>query len=124
MLTHRDDVLHVISLRPADLREFRRYEAHAAATTEAEDAAINAATAMDPDTDELSDEEFARLGPFSRGPGRPAGSGRKVPVTMRLDADVVAAFRAEGSGWQTRMNDALREWLWVRKSYTAVVRLL
>ncbi|WP_191060574.1 BrnA antitoxin family protein [Geminicoccus harenae] len=79
--------------------------------TDAEDAAINAAIGTDPDTYELSDEEFARLRPFSRGPGRPVGSGRKIPVTMRLDADVVAAFRAEGSGWQTRMNDALREWL-------------
>nr|WP_200840819.1 BrnA antitoxin family protein [Geminicoccus flavidas] len=64
---------------------------------EAEDAASNAAIAKNPGTYELSDEEFRRLRLVSRGPGRPAGSGRKVPVTMRLDADVVAAFRAEGA---------------------------
>ena len=26
-------------------------------------------------------------------------------------ADVMAAFKATGAGWQTRMNDALRDWL-------------
>jgi uncharacterized protein (DUF4415 family) len=32
-------------------------------------------------------------------------------VTIRYDADVLAAFRASGDGWQTRMNDALKDWL-------------
>ncbi|HWL67967.1 MAG TPA: BrnT family toxin [Geminicoccus sp.] len=32
VFTRRGDVLHVISLRKANLREFRRYEAQAAAT--------------------------------------------------------------------------------------------
>jgi uncharacterized protein (DUF4415 family) len=32
----------------------------------------------------------------------------KEAVKLRLDADVVASFRAGGAGWQTRMNDALR----------------
>jgi len=35
----------------------------------------------------------------------------KVAITVRYDADVIAAFRAMGKGWQTQMNDALREWL-------------
>lgn len=35
----------------------------------------------------------------------------KVPTTVRLDADVLDALRATGKGWQTRMNDALREWV-------------
>jgi len=43
--------------------------------------------------------------------GRPAGSGTKVSTTVRFDADVIGAFRETGRGWQTRMNDALREWL-------------
>jgi uncharacterized protein (DUF4415 family) len=43
--------------------------------------------------------------------GRPAGTGKKVSTTVRFDGDVVAGFRAMGRGWQTRMNDALREWL-------------
>jgi uncharacterized protein (DUF4415 family) len=33
----------------------------------------------------------------------------KQMVTLRLDPDVVEAFRATGAGWQRRMNDALRK---------------
>jgi uncharacterized protein (DUF4415 family) len=43
--------------------------------------------------------------------GRPTGTGSKVQVAIRLDRDVVESFRATGRGWQTRMNDALREWV-------------
>lgn len=43
--------------------------------------------------------------------GRPAGSGTKVSTTIRFDAEVLAAFKATGDGWQTRMNDALKDWL-------------
>lgn len=43
--------------------------------------------------------------------GRPAGSGIKISTTIRFDAEVLAAFKATGDGWQTRMNDVLKEWL-------------
>ena len=32
----------------------------------------------------------------------------KKPVTLRLDADVLAWFKRHGSGYQTRINQALR----------------
>jgi uncharacterized protein (DUF4415 family) len=35
----------------------------------------------------------------------------KEQVAIRIDPEVLAAFRAEGPGWQTRMNDALKQWL-------------
>ena len=89
--------------------------------TDAEEAAIQAGIAKDPDNPELTDEQLAALRPAcealppelyaaltKRPRGRPKASSRKVPVTLRLDADIVDAFRAEGPGWQTRMNDALR----------------
>lgn len=38
-------------------------------------------------------------------------SATKVSTTVRFDPDVLAAFKAGGAGWQTRMNDALKEWL-------------
>jgi len=47
---------------------------------------------------------------YRRQRGRPAGSD-KESTTIRIDRDVLAAFRAGGPGWQTRMNAALREWL-------------
>ena len=43
--------------------------------------------------------------------GRPAGSGRKEQVAIRFDREILSSFRSAGPGWQTRMNDALREWL-------------
>lgn len=46
-----------------------------------------------------------------RRPGRPLGSGTKTQITLRLDADVVNQFKATGSGWQTRINDALKSWV-------------
>ena len=44
--------------------------------------------------------------------GRPAGSvspTTKQAVKLRLDPDVLAALRAGGAGWQTRVNSILRE---------------
>ena len=40
--------------------------------------------------------------------GRPKSASTKEPVKLRLDADVLAALRASGDGWQTRINDAIR----------------
>jgi len=37
---------------------------------------------------------------------------RKVKMSLsNFDPDVITAFKATGRGWQTRMNDALKEWL-------------
>ena len=35
----------------------------------------------------------------------------KVLVRIELDLDVLNAFKATGKGWQTRINEALKEWL-------------
>lgn len=43
--------------------------------------------------------------------GRPNAGETKISTTIRFDADILAAFKAKGDGWQTRMNDALRDWL-------------
>jgi uncharacterized protein (DUF4415 family) len=33
----------------------------------------------------------------------------KTPISTRLDADIVAHFRARGPGWQGRVNAILRK---------------
>lgn len=80
---------------------------------------------------ELTAEDFKHFRPFREfydaefGPGaadafidgmkrlRGQRGPQKAPVkqclTLRIDADVVARFKATGRGWQTRMNDALRQ---------------
>ena len=46
-----------------------------------------------------------------RGERGPQKAPTKVPTTIRFDADVLAALKASGKGWQTRVNDAVKEWL-------------
>ena len=46
------------------------------------------------------DREIARR-------GRPPKDVTKQPVTIRLNPETVAKFKATGKGWQTRMSDAL-----------------
>lgn len=41
--------------------------------------------------------------------GRPVSANPKKQVTLRLDPDVVEAFRATGKGWQSRINAELRK---------------
>ncbi len=67
-----------------------------------EEASIQAAIASDPDTWEAGTLTRARR-------GRPKGSGTKAQATVSLDCDLLAALRASGRGWQTRMNEVLRK---------------
>jgi uncharacterized protein (DUF4415 family) len=78
------------------------------------------------DWDEVSDnpewtaEDFKNARPFAevfpelaesirRSRGRPAAEKPKRQISLRLDPDVIDAFKATGKGWQGRINDALRK---------------
>ncbi|TAF15785.1 MAG: hypothetical protein EAZ74_01030 [Alphaproteobacteria bacterium] len=41
--------------------------------------------------------------------GRPKADAPKKAVTIRLDPDLLHAFKATGAGWQTRINAILRQ---------------
>jgi uncharacterized protein (DUF4415 family) len=73
------------------------------------------------DAPELDDAFFERADEYDGERlirrGRPPGSGTKISTTVRFDADILAAFRSEGPGWQTRMNQALREWLQIHRPH-------
>lgn len=43
--------------------------------------------------------------------GRPPVAEPKISTTIRLSRDVIDYFKAGGRGWQTRIDDALREWI-------------
>jgi len=78
--------------------------------TTVEEAAIKRGIGADPDTRDLNRADFARMEPLEeilRLRGRPRSVTHKIPVTLRLDPQIVNFFRAGGRGWQTRMNDAL-----------------
>jgi uncharacterized protein (DUF4415 family) len=69
---------------------------------------------VDPDdAPELTDEWFDRADLYHGDTlirrGRPRSANPKEAVNIRLDADVLAHFRKDGPGWQTRINEALRK---------------
>ena len=41
--------------------------------------------------------------------GRPKSAAPKSAVSLRIDPDVLAYYRATGPGWQSRINAALRK---------------
>jgi uncharacterized protein (DUF4415 family) len=76
----------------------------------------------DPEDDvpPLTAEDFARARParavfsekalsrFRPRRGRPSVEEPKVQVSIRIEPKVLAAFKATGAGWQTRINEVLR----------------
>ncbi|MBT3196099.1 MAG: BrnA antitoxin family protein [Gammaproteobacteria bacterium] len=75
--------------------------------TDEEDTAINDGIVADPDTYELSSEEFKQLRPV----GRPKSENKKVLLSVRYSQEVVEYFKSTGKGWQTRMNEVLQEYI-------------
>lgn len=68
---------------------------------------------VDPDdAPELDDDWFdraeIRIGDKVIRKGRPPGSTKRL-VSLRLDKAVIDRFRADGPGWQSRINAALRK---------------
>jgi uncharacterized protein (DUF4415 family) len=73
---------------------------------------------VDPDNPPLTVEDFAQMRPaldvlppavaaaYRRARG-PQKTPTKRPISLRVDPDVLAAYRATGKGWQARMNETL-----------------
>ena len=60
-------------------------------------------------TKEMLDRAEIRHGDKIIKRGRPPLENPKEAVKLRLDHDVLAAYRTTGSGWQTRINADLRK---------------
>jgi uncharacterized protein (DUF4415 family) len=70
----------------------------------------NTGPVSDDDVPDLSTPEWqAKFAAVKVKRGRPRSAAPKISTTIRLDADIVAAFRVGGRGWQSRINAALRE---------------
>jgi uncharacterized protein (DUF4415 family) len=91
--------------------------------TPEENAEINRQIAADPDTLDLADPKNAKFlisAPGAkrkvleivarhRGQRGPQKSPTKVPISIRVDADIVNFFKARGPGWQSKVNETLRQ---------------
>ncbi len=71
-------------------------------------------TWIDPDdAPELTDEWFRKADLYHGEKlirrGRPPAENPKKAISLRVDADVLDRFKADGPGWQGRMNEALRK---------------
>lgn len=72
------------------------------------------------DNPEWTEEDFKNARPFAevfpeladsirRARGRPSAEKPKRQISLRLDPDVIDAFKATGKGWQGRINEILRK---------------
>ena len=87
--------------------------------TPEEEEAVNAGIAADPDAPELDETWFASARPAIEADPEAVKRWRRThgvkggrtedSVTVRIDADIAAYFRASGPGWQTRLNETLRQ---------------
>ena len=86
-----------------------------------EETAIDVGIARDPDAAELDDEWFASARPAVEVVPQIVERSRRVRgrqraptkerISIRLDADVLDHYRASGRGWQSRINEVLRQTL-------------
>jgi len=88
--------------------DWQRVKTEAAADVAVAHDAARDAEPYDPN-DPAAVAAFWARASIKRGPGRPPSAVTRPTLNMRVDADVLAAFKATGPGWQTRINALLRD---------------
>lgn len=76
-----------------------------------EDKAINSAARSDRNAQPLTPKQLKEMVPMRTLRGRPKSDNKKLLVSVRYSPEVVAYFKSTGEGWQSRMNEALREYV-------------
>jgi len=76
-------------------------------SSDEEDAKIRAGIAEDADTFEATEADVKQM----KRVGRPPSAITKERITVRLSPEVTTYFRSLGSGWQTRMDEVLRDYV-------------
>jgi uncharacterized protein (DUF4415 family) len=79
--------------------------------TLAEDKAINTAAKADPDAPPLTAKQMNAMLPMRNLRGRPKLASSKQLISIRYSREVLAYFKATGEGWQSRMDQVLREYI-------------
>lgn len=80
-----------------------------------EDGAIRAAAKADPDAQPLTTRQLDAMIPLAALRGRPTSENKKQLLSVRYSPEVIAYFKATGDGWQTRMDDVLKDYVAKKK---------
>jgi uncharacterized protein (DUF4415 family) len=77
------------------------------------------------DNPELTKADIAEMRPFAealpelaaklRRARGPQNAPTKLSTTIRLSPDVIGYFKSSGRGWQSRIDEALKEWVAARR---------
>lgn len=79
------------------------------------EAAQDAPVPFDPSSEPYNPNDSSTVAAYwskasiRRGRGRPSVAVKRPTLNMRVDAEVLDAFKATGPGWQTRINALLRD---------------
>ncbi|MDO8693522.1 MAG: BrnA antitoxin family protein [Sheuella sp.] len=84
-----------------------------------ENTVITKAAMSDRDAKPLTDAQWEAIKPKLRR-GRPPVANKKVLVSVRFDPDVVLGMKSTGRGWQTRVNQVMREWVTTNASIKTI----
>lgn len=76
-----------------------------------EDKAITAAAKADPDAQPLTPAQLKAMVPLRSLRGRPKSAQTKQLLSVRYSPEVVSYFKSTGDGWQTLMDNVLREYV-------------
>lgn len=79
--------------------------------TLAEDKAITAAGKADADAQPLTPKQLKAMVPMRALRGRPRSASTKKLVSIRYSPEVLKYFRSTGEGWQSRIDEVLREYI-------------
>jgi uncharacterized protein (DUF4415 family) len=76
-----------------------------------EDRTLVAAAKGDPDALPLTSKQLKSMVPMTSLRGRPKSANPKKLVSVRYSPEVIEYFRASGDGWQSRMDEVLRNYV-------------
>lgn len=76
-----------------------------------EDLLVLAAAKADPDAQPLTSGQLREMVPLSSIRGRPRSASAKLLVSVRYSPEVIVYFKNTGEGWQTRMDEVLKDYV-------------
>ena len=79
--------------------------------SEEEDRLLVAAAKADPDAQPLTAAQLSEMVPLSKVRGRPRSDAPKQLVSIRYSPEVITYFKSTGEGWQTRMDEVLKNFV-------------